>query len=160
MLVFAIGLLTGALLVLTAQIVIRPVVHSTSTATKYWMRKGSSSEITSSQAIINAADVPWTKTSHAGVGEKQQLVSAFSHHSNLAGISIGRMQPGERIVSHVHSDMHEYFFVLSGKVYFDLESNETSELCQGGLFVHAAPGVAHSLWVANDAVEEARFFYI
>lgn len=72
--------------------------------------------------IRNRQNVPFRSTSHNGGTNnngpiyKQQFIEPFQIHTNIAGISIATIQPGQTIEQHHHESMHEFFYILTGTV--------------------------------------------
>jgi len=73
-------------------------------------------------SVTNLADVLFRATSHkdkaTGLSiQKQQLIEPFVV-PNLAGVSVGTLQPRQTVELHDHRSMHEFFYVLEGSGEF------------------------------------------
>jgi quercetin dioxygenase-like cupin family protein len=101
-------------------------------------------------------DVPLRSTSHGTM--KQQLIEPFQTHPNLAGISVATLKPGELIEKHSHVTMHEYFYVLSGKV--DVVARNITKSCTTGCFVFAPAQVPHSFQVPPGSTTAMQMLVI
>ena len=124
--------------------------------------------------VSHVDELPLQATSHAGVNKKV-LSSPFDLASNFAGFSMASIQPGQRIESHHHPTMFEFFFVLSGEGYVatttiandasDQQSsnsnnnNEVTSPLRKGSFLLTAPGDFHSFRVDNDKTEPLQMMY-
>ena len=79
-----------------------------------------SSTTTTSSRIWNLADVSPTSTAHGT--SKRQFIAPFQVHSSLAGVSMASLRPGERIERHVHPTMHEFMYVVQGRMRVTFET--------------------------------------
>jgi quercetin dioxygenase-like cupin family protein len=101
-------------------------------------------------------EVPLRSTSHGTT--KQQLLEPFQAHPNLAGISVATLKPGEWIEKHSHATMHEFFYVLSGKV--DVVARNITNPCTAGCFIFAPAQVPHSFQVPPGSTTTTRMLVI
>lgn len=105
-----------------------------------------------SGSIHRLADAPVRNTSHYDADNqpitKQQLIEPFDV-PNLAGFSVATLLPGQRVNSHDHRSMHEFFFILEGKALFTIEGKET--LVEKGTMVHVTPHEYHQLDAPHDS---------
>jgi quercetin dioxygenase-like cupin family protein len=103
-------------------------------------------------SVLRLSQIPSRPTSHSDEQgrpiTKQQLVDPFVV-PNLAGISIATLLPNQRLSSHQHDTMHEFFYVVSGTGV--LQINGVDHLLAAGSFVHAVPGERHSFWVPPES---------
>jgi len=102
------------------------------------------SSTTTSSRIWNLAEVSPTSTSHGT--SKRQFISPFQVHPSLAGVSMASLQPGERIETHVHPTMHEFMYVVQGRmrVTFETKQSRQQQECATGCLFHGAPNEPHS----------------
>jgi quercetin dioxygenase-like cupin family protein len=105
-----------------------------------------------SGSIHRLADTAVRNTSHTDANNqpitKQQLIEPFDV-PNLAGFSVATLLPGQRVYSHDHRSMHEFFFILEGKVLFTINGKET--LVEKGTMVHVTPYELHQLDAPFDS---------
>lgn len=92
-------------------------------------------------------DIEIVKTSH-DVGEKRVLIAANESGCSLTQIAVTELKAGEVAVAHIHPDMQEGFYILSGTldVYLDGEV----EHCEAEDFVYVQSGTAHELRAITD----------
>ena len=113
------------------------------------------------QVVNHISHVPKRPTSHKGI-LKQQLVTPFTVHPSLAGVSIGIVAPQQRIGHHQHQSMSEFFYVLQGHGFIQLATtvdNEPMEPLQQGSFVFVGPLQNHSFFVPESASEPLKILY-
>jgi Cupin domain len=113
--------------------------------------------------IVRLENVPLRSTSHGTT--KQQLVEAFAVHPNLAGLSVATMTRRQIIERHVHPSMHEFFYVLQGKLSISvLAFNSTvpkTMQCGVDCLFHAVPGEPHEFAVlAPNDKEDVKMLVI
>jgi len=100
-------------------------------------------------------DVPPRPTSHIDTEgrpiTKQQFLEPFVV-PNFVGYSVATFLPGQTMMPvHEHESMHEFFYVLKGKGFFQV--NDTEYEVSEGMFLHMAPGDKHGIWVPKDSDE-------
>ena len=102
-------------------------------------------------SIHRLADTPIRNTSHKDANNrpitKQQLIEPF-YVPNVAGFSVATLQPDQRIDAHEHQSMHEFFYILEGKVTFTIDGKKT--LVEEGTMVHITPHEVHQLDAWKD----------
>ena len=102
-------------------------------------------------SIHRLADTPIRNTSHKDAYDrpitKQQLIEPF-YVPNVAGFSVATLQPDQRIDAHEHQSMHEFFYILEGKVTFTIDGKKT--LVEEGTMVHITPHEVHQLDAWKD----------
>lgn len=86
-------------------------------------------------------------TSH-NVGMKRVLLAAEENGCSLTQIAVTELKAGEVAKGHVHPDMQEGFYVLSGEL--DVVSDGVVEHCQAEDFVYVKCGVCHELRAVTD----------
>ena len=108
-------------------------------------------------SILRLSDVPSRPTSHSDEQgrpiTKQQLVDPFVV-PNFAGFSIATLLPNQRVSSHQHDTMHEFFYVVSGTGV--LQVNGVDHSLTAGSFVHAVPGERHSFWAPPESQQAMK----
>ena len=92
-------------------------------------------------------DILPVKTSH-DVGEKRVLIAANESGCSLTQIAITDLKAGETAIAHIHPDMQEAFFVLSGDL--DVALNDTIHHCHADDFMYVNSGTAHELRAVTD----------
>ena len=121
--------------------------------------------------ILKLSEIPITNTSHVDdYGKpitKQQLLNPFFVPS-VTGFSIATLQPGQRVKSHNHYSMHEFFYILQGSVIFTMKKHINIDgekqsiqqqqqqkledvLVTAGSFIHFPPHATHGLYVPPDS---------
>ena len=93
------------------------------------------------------ANIPGVVTSHK-VGMKRVLLSANESECSLKQIAVTELKAGEVAKGHVHPDMQEGFYVLSGKL--DIVLNGVVEHCQPEDFIYVTCGTTHELIAVTD----------
>lgn len=92
-------------------------------------------------------DTPPVITSHA-VGEKRVLLNKGEAGCDLTQIAVTDLKAGEVALAHIHPDMQEGFYVLSGDL--DVTLNEETLHCHKDDFVYVESGTAHELHAITD----------
>lgn len=110
-----------------------------------------------SGSIHRLADTPPRNTAHKDkdTGQaitKQQFLEPFLV-PNVAGYSVATLLPSQRVESHEHSTMHEFFYILEGTAIFTIDGKETH--VEPGTFVHVAPHEVHEILVPADSAAGA-----
>ena len=107
-----------------------------------------------SGSIHRLEDTPFRHTAHRDENGrpvmKQQLIEAFIV-PNVAGYSVASVLPGQRVDSHEHATMHEFFYVLEGSAIFTIDGKETT--ARPGTFFHLAPHEVHGIFVPPDSAD-------
>ena len=86
-------------------------------------------------------------TSHQA-GMKRVLLAASESDCSITQIAITDLQAGEVAKAHVHEDMQEGFYVLSGNLNIIL--NGKVEHCKADDFVYVKCGTSHELRAITD----------
>lgn len=86
-------------------------------------------------------------TSHKA-GLKRVLLSANESECPITQIAVTDLKAGETVTGHVHTDMQEAFYVVSGKL--DIVLDGVVEHCQAEDFVYVKSGVSHELRAITD----------
>lgn len=92
-------------------------------------------------------DIAAVPTSHKA-GMKRVLLAAEESGCGLTHIAVTDLRAGEIAEVHVHPDMFEGFYVLSGEL--DVVVNGTVEHCKAEDFVYVKSGVCHELKAVTD----------
>ena len=82
-------------------------------------------------------------------GMKRVLLAANESDCPITQIAITDLRAGEIAEAHIHEDMHEGFFVLSGELDIVLVDGEI-EHCQAEDFVYVKCGTSHELRAITD----------
>ena len=93
------------------------------------------------------SDIQPIKTSH-GVGEKRVLLSSKESGCSLTQIAITELQAGEEVAAHMHPDMQEAFYVLSGELEITLDGHHRR--CPQQTFVYVDKCTNHELKAITD----------
>lgn len=86
-------------------------------------------------------------TSH-NVGMKRVLLAANESDCPITQIAITDLKAGEIAEAHVHEDMQEGFYVLSGEL--DIVLDGEIEHCKAEDFVYVKCGISHELRAITD----------
>lgn len=92
-------------------------------------------------------DIEAIPTSH-NAGMKRVLLSANESDCPITQIAITDLKAGEIAETHVHEDMQEGFYVLSGEL--DIVLDGAVEHCVAEDFVYVKCGVSHELRAITD----------
>lgn len=92
-------------------------------------------------------------TSH-NTGLKRVLLSSNESECPITQIAVTDLQAGEVVAAHLHEDMQECFYVMSGKLEIELDG--IIENCKQEDFVFVKCGTSHEL----RAVTEVRVMTI
>ena len=87
------------------------------------------------------------KTSHKA-GLKRVLLSAKESSCAITQIAITDLKAGEVAKAHVHEDMQEGFYVMSGEL--DIVLDGETEHCKAEDFVWVEHGTSHELRAVTD----------
>lgn len=93
------------------------------------------------------SDIPVINTSH-NVGEKRVLLAANESGCSLTQIAITDLKKGEIASAHIHPDMQEGFYVLSGELEVKLDGK--SEICKEEDFIYVTSGTIHEIKALTD----------
>jgi quercetin dioxygenase-like cupin family protein len=109
-------------------------------------------------SVLSLSEIPSRPTAHSDEQgrpiTKQQLIDPFVVPS-LAGLSVATLLPNQRLASHQHDTMHEFFYVLSGSGVLQINGVD-QYLLSAGSFVHAVPGEWHSFWVTPESQQALK----
>lgn len=92
--------------------------------------------------IKNINDITAKPTSH-GVGLKKVLLADNESASNITQIAETTLQAGETAAAHVHHDMVECFYVISGELEISI-NDKVHHLVEGD-FIYVPEGYNHEL---------------
>lgn len=92
-------------------------------------------------------DIEPVETSHK-VGMKRVLLSAKESGCSITQIAVTDLKAGSVAKAHVHEDMQEGFYVLSGNL--DVILNDVVEHCCPEDFVYVKSGTSHELRAVTD----------
>ena len=92
-------------------------------------------------------DIQSIPTSH-NAGMKRVLLAANESECPITQIAITDLKAGEVAEAHVHNDMQEGFYVLSGEL--DIVLDGVVEYCQAEDFLYVKCGVSHELRAITD----------
>ena len=92
-------------------------------------------------------DIEPIATSHKA-GIKRVLLAAHESGCLITQIAITDLRIGEVAEAHVHEDMQEGFFVLSGEL--DIILDDETEHCKAEDFVYVQCGISHELRAMTD----------
>ena len=92
-------------------------------------------------------DIAAVITSHK-VGCKRVLLAANESGCGITQIAVTDLRAGEVAEAHVHEDMMEGFYVMSGEL--DMVLDGEVEHCKEGDFVWVRCGVRHELRAITD----------
>lgn len=93
------------------------------------------------------ADIVPIATSHKA-GMKRVLLAANESGCSITQIAVTDLKAGEVAVAHVHEDMQEGFYVLSGEL--DIVLDGVAEHCNPEDFVYVKCGTSHELRAVTD----------
>ena len=117
--------------------------------------------------IMRLQDIPIRNTSHVDDSGrpivKQQFLDPFVVPT-ITGFSIATLQAGQRVKTHDHYNMHEFFYILEGDVIFHMKINDKNPKGDGvgdgkvqdihvsaGTFLHFPPHAIHGLYVPENS---------
>lgn len=92
-------------------------------------------------------DIVPVATSHKA-GMKRVLLAADESDCSITQIAITVLRAGEIAEAHVHEDMQEGFYVLSGEL--DIVLDGEVEHCKAEDFVYVKCGISHELRAITD----------
>ena len=161
----AVALVTGAVLGALLQRNVAPLVGNTSS--KSLRTTGGSSGLnkeseikfpqnyasTSRGVVARLEEIPHRPTSHVDTDgrpiTKQQFLEPFVV-PNFVGFSVATFKPGQTMMPvHEHKSMHEFFYVLEGRGFFQVD--DVTHEVYPGTFLHLASGEKHGIWVPKDS---------
>lgn len=87
------------------------------------------------------------KTSH-DVGEKRVLIAANESGCSLTQIAVTDLRAGEVASAHIHPDMQEGFYVLSGELELTLDGKV--QRCVPEDFIYVNSGTSHEMRAISD----------
>ena len=93
------------------------------------------------------SEIPAVPTSH-NAGMKRVLLSAAESGCPITQIAVTVLRAGEIAEAHVHSDMQEGFYVISGEL--DIVLDGVVEHCKADDFVYVTSGTSHELRAVTD----------
>ena len=93
------------------------------------------------------SEIPPIPSSHK-VGLKHVLLSAEESGCAITQIAVTDLKAGEVAEAHVHEDMKEGFYVMSGEL--DMVLDGVVEHCKEGDFVWVECGTRHELRAVTD----------
>lgn len=93
------------------------------------------------------SEIKPVKTSH-DVGEKRVLIAANESGCSLTQIAVTDLKAGEVATAHIHPDMQEGFYVLSGELELILDGEK--QQCKAEDFIYVSSGVAHEMHALTD----------
>ena len=96
------------------------------------------------RSTIDITPVP---SSHK-VGMKRVLLAAEESGCAITQIAVTDLKAGEVAEAHVHEDMMEGFYVMSGVL--DVVLDGEVEHCEEGVFVWVKSGTSHELRAVTD----------
>lgn len=96
------------------------------------------------RSLNNIVPIP---TSH-NAGMKRVLLAANESDCPITQIAITDLKAGEIAEAHVHEDMQEGFYVLSGEL--DIVLDGEIEHCKAEDFVYVKCGTSHELRAITD----------
>lgn len=96
---------------------------------------------------LSLNDIPAVVTSHK-VGMKRVLLAASESDCSITQIAVTDLCAGDIVEAHIHSDMYEGFYVLSGEL--DMVLDGTVEHCKAEDFVYVKSGISHELRAVTD----------
>ena len=92
-------------------------------------------------------DIEPIPTSH-NAGMKRVLLAANESDCPITQIAITDLRAGEIAEAHIHEDMQEGFYVLSGEL--DIVLDGKAEHCKAEDFVYVKCGISHELRAITD----------
>ena len=92
-------------------------------------------------------DISPVSTSHKA-GLKRVLLSSEESGCLITQIAVTELKVGEVAKAHIHSDMQEGFYVLSGELYIVLDGK--TEHCHAEDFIWVQSGTSHELKAITD----------
>jgi len=96
------------------------------------------------RSLIDIIPVP---SSHK-VGKKRVLLAAEESGCAITQIAVTDLRAGEVALAHIHEDMQEGFYVLSGRL--DIKLNQEIINCKAEDFVWVRCGTSHELHAKTD----------
>jgi mannose-6-phosphate isomerase-like protein (cupin superfamily) len=92
-------------------------------------------------------DISPILTSH-NAGMKRVLLAAHESECPITQIAISNLKAGEVAEAHLHKDMQEGFYVISGKL--DIVLDGAVKHCQAEDFIYVTCGTTHELIAVTD----------
>lgn len=103
--------------------------------------------VLTSNMIRHLNEIQPKSTSH-GVGQKRVLLSSNESGCSLTQIAVTDLREGEVAVAHVHPDMLEGFYILSGSLEVCLDEEKT--VCKKDDFVYVDKCTSHEMRALTD----------
>lgn len=97
--------------------------------------------------IRSLNDILPQKTSH-GVGSKRVLIASNETGCSLTQIAVTELRQGETATAHIHPDMQEAFYVLSGELEVSLDGEK--HRCKADDFVYVDCCISHEMYALTD----------
>lgn len=97
--------------------------------------------------IRDISNIPEIPTSRL-VGIKKVLLNADESGCSITQIAIMSLSKGEVDVLHVHLDMQEAYYLLSGEIEVALDGEKKS--CTAGEFIYVNAGITHEIVALTD----------
>lgn len=91
-------------------------------------------------------------TAH-GIGIKKVFIAGNQCDSNIIQVALGELKMNEKVESHQHQTMEEFYFFNEGEATFNINGEDF--LCASGTFVKVPAGALHGL----EAITTIRFIY-
>ena len=100
---------------------------------------------------VKTNNLEYILTSHK-IGLKK-IIENQGEDYLIPQIAIGLLKKGEKIASHKHQSMIEYYYIIKGKGEFIIESETI--YCETGDFIKVKNNLNHSIFANKDL----EFFY-
>lgn len=97
--------------------------------------------------IRDISNIPEIPTSRQ-VGTKKVLLNADESGCSITQIAIMSLHAGEVDVLHVHPDMQEAYYLLSGEIEVTLDGE--TKICKAGEFIYVNAGTTHEIVALSD----------
>lgn len=94
--------------------------------------------------ISNITEIPTSRL----VGTKKVLLNADESGCSITQIAIMSLAKGEVDVLHVHPDMQEAYYLLSGEIEVTLDGEK--KCCKAGEFIYVNAGITHEIVALTD----------
>lgn len=91
-------------------------------------------------------------TAH-GIGIKKVFITNNQCNSNITQVAFGELKMNDKVESHQHPTMEEFYFFNEGLATFIINGQDFS--CTAGTFVKVPVGALHSL----NAISDIKFIY-
>lgn len=97
--------------------------------------------------IRHLSDISPSTTSYAA-GLKRVLLSANESGCSITQMAVMRFSAGDVLAAHVHPDLQDNFYILSGTLRVTLDGKES--VCHAQDFIHVPHGVVYQLEAETD----------